>query len=54
VTKSSERLASLAFSLASVPRVRPQKEALEVIDREIARLTQPGEAAVFTIKLRED
>jgi len=27
-----------------------QKEALEVIDREIAKLTQAGEQRVFTIK----
>jgi len=27
-----------------------QKEALELLDREIARLTQAGEQRVFTIK----
>jgi hypothetical protein len=27
-----------------------QKEALEIVDRELARLTQAGEQRVFTIK----
>jgi len=42
-------VARLQFGERSTEYAR-QAEALQAIDREIARLTQPGEAKVFTIQ----
>ena len=42
-------VARLQFGERSIEYAR-QAEALQAIDREIARLTQPGEAKVFTIQ----
>jgi hypothetical protein len=42
-------VARVQFGERSVEYAK-QAEALQAIDREIARLTQPGEATVFTIQ----
>jgi len=42
-------VARIQFGERSIEYAR-QAEALQAIDREIARLTQPGEAKVFTIQ----
>ena len=42
-------IARIQFGERSIEYAR-QAEALQAIDREIARLTQPGEAKVFTIQ----
>jgi hypothetical protein len=42
-------VARVQFGERSIEYAR-QAEALQAIDREIARLTQPGEAKVFTIQ----
>jgi len=42
-------VARVQFGERSVEYAK-QAEALQAIDREIARLTQPGEAKVFTIQ----
>ena len=46
---SSLGVARVQFGERSLEYGR-QKEALELIDREIAKLTQAGEQRVFTIK----
>ena len=43
-------IARIQFGERSIEYAR-QGEALQAIDREIARLTQPGEAKVFTIQI---
>jgi len=42
-------VARIQFGERSIEYAR-QAEALQAIDREIARLAQPGEAKVFTIQ----
>ena len=42
-------VARIQFGERSIEYAR-QAEALQAIDREIARLTQPGEEKVFTIQ----
>jgi len=42
-------VARLQFGERSIEYAR-QAEALQAIDREIARLTQPGEAKIFMIQ----
>ena len=42
-------VARLQFGERSIEYAR-QAEALQAIDREIARLTQPGEAKIFVIQ----
>jgi len=42
-------ISRIQFGERSIEYAR-QAEALQAIDREIARLTQPGEAKVFTIQ----